>query len=119
LQAIRSILENRVKFFKYDISQQLMVLEELFAGITGPIPLVFFELILSELYRCPEDESKPARLCGGDYKNAKSVDIKRAIHLNGTLERAISYGYSKEAIATSIASSGQKRKDSLLDAVKG
>jgi len=119
LQAIRSILENRVKFFKYDISQQLLVLEELFAGIIGTVPLVFFEIILSELYRCPDDETKPVRLCDGDYKKAKSVDIKKAIHLNGSLERAISYGYSKEAIATSIVNSIKKRKDSLLDAVKG
>ena len=119
LQAIRSILENRVKFFKYGISQQLAVLEELFAGVVGAVPLVFFEIILAELYRCPEDDSMPARLCVDDYKDAKSVDIKRAIHLNGTLERAISYGYSSEAIATNIASSHQKRKDSLIDAAKG
>lgn len=119
LQAIRSILENRIKFFKYDITQQLTVLEQLFAGIIGPVPLVYFEIILSELYRCPDDISKPARLCGGDYKKAQAVDIKQAIHVNGTLERAMSYGYTKEAIATNIASDHEKKKDSLLDAVKG
>jgi len=118
LQAIRSILENRIKYFKYDISQQLTVLEQLFAGIIGPVPLVYFEIILSELYRCPDDESKPVRLCGGNYKKAQPVDIKQAIHVNGTLERAIGYGYTKEALATNIASDYEKKKDSLLDAVK-
>jgi len=119
LQAIRSILENRIKYFKYDISQQLTVLEQLFAGIIGPVPLVYFEIILSELYRCPDDENKPVRLCGGDYKKARPVDIKQAIHINGTLERAMGYGYTKDAIATNIASEYEKKKDSLLDAVKG
>jgi len=118
LQAIRGILENRVKYFKYDISQQLVVLESLFSGIIGVTPLVFFEIILSELYRCPDDEAKPARLCGGDYKDAKSVDIKKAIHLNGSLERAISYGYSKEAIGANLSSSHTKKKDSLIDSMK-
>ena len=117
LQAIRSILENRIKYFREDIGQQITVLEELFSGIIGGVPLVYFEIILSELYRCPDDESKPVRLCGGDYKTAKAVDIKRAIHLNGTLGRAISYGYSKEALATNISSTHQRKKDSLLSAV--
>ena len=117
LQAIRSILENRIKYFRVDIAQQITVLEELFSGIIGSVPLVYFELILSELYRCSDDESKAVRLCGGDYGAAKPVDIKRAIHLNGTLNRAISYGYSKEALATNISSTHVHKKDSLLDAV--
>ena len=119
LNAIRSILENRIKYFKYDITQQLTVLEQLFSGIIGAVPLTYFEIILSELYRCPDDISKPVRLCGSDYKTAKPVDIKKAIHINGTLERAIGYGYSKEAISTSISSTHTKKKDSMLSAVKG
>jgi len=118
LQSIRSILENRIKYFRYNIDQQLVVLEELFSSIIGTVPLVYFEIILSELYRCPNDNSKPVRLCGGDYNSAIPVDIKKAIHIDGSLERAISYGYAKEALASDISSTHQKKKDSLLNAVK-
>ena len=114
IQAIRAILENRVQFFKYDIGQQLTVLEELFSNIVGTVPLVFFEIILSELYRCPDDLSKPARYCVKNYKEAEPVDIKKAIHLSSDLKRAISYGYTKEALAQSLAAGSKSQKEDIL-----
>ena len=120
VDAVRKILENRVKSLTKSIDQHLLTIWKLLHEGIVTVPLVFVEVWLSELYRDPKDPSRPFRLTGlKDYSKALPVDIKKAIHYRGDILRNIAHGYVKEGIITAVASKNKPQTDIVLNTVLG
>jgi len=68
---IIKLFQGQVKFIKSP--EQLVLL--LSKQLDNKIDLVHLEVLVQQIYRCKDNEQKPCRLCGGNYKNCKIVSI--------------------------------------------
>lgn len=113
--AIRNVLENRVPYLRGKPVKQTIAVWKLLKESIGPIPTLYIETILSELYRDPDDTTRPFRLTGEkDYSKAIPVSIYKAVHLRGNIYRTLAHGYAKEGVAKALSSKSKKSGEDVL-----
>lgn len=83
------VFQGQIKFVRKPDQLVLSMIEIL----NYSVDLVHLEVLVSQLFRCKDDQSKPCRLCGGDYQEkCELVNISQIPYLTSWL---LGFGFER------------------------
>lgn len=115
VRVLKSLFENGAKYLGNKPDKLITAIwQQMISEVN--VPLQHLEIIVSQLYGTYDKTKKevvPLRLTNEAYSKKHIMNIKQSAHnLNSAL--AFSYGYSKDALRTSV-SKKKKRKNSFFE----